>query len=124
MRSMPIFQSMVSVTTILASMPATRGGIKSGLRAMSANVAPGEKKTPAKRAAKDLGGSSTSAGETVAPMSEPPGENVLIRANHIPRENVAARYQALWMGCKFNKDDTMRTQGSRSLLGLWLILDG
>jgi hypothetical protein len=53
---MPILASIVSVTATVARTSATSGGIKFGLRAMSAKVADGETKTPRNRSRKDFEG--------------------------------------------------------------------
>src|SRR5437764_5784724 len=73
MRSMPIFQSMLSNIATLASTETISGATKSGLRATSAKVAEGAMKTPPSRAAKDLGSSEISRGEALVLMARSSG---------------------------------------------------
>src|SRR5579862_1049891 len=75
-RSMPILASIVSVTAMAPTIPTSSGAMKSGLRAMSAKVSPGEINTPMKRSKNDLGGSAFSTGVATAglPINQPPQE--------------------------------------------------
>jgi hypothetical protein len=60
--SSPSLQYIVSIKAQLATAIVTTGAMKPGRRAMSANVSPGEMKTPTKRPRNDLVGGAGSPG--------------------------------------------------------------